>query len=132
MSVDASGHKGQSRLRGLWGRLSSPVEEQDAADLRDTTQMLGLVAAAECADRQRVSVHGSIRSVTMLPRAGIPALEAELFDGTATISLVWLGRRRISGIECGRTLTASGLVSISDSRRVIYNPRYELDPPRLG
>jgi hypothetical protein len=126
VSVEAS--RPESTLRRLWAKVSAPVEEQDAAELRDTTEMLGLVPTAECSDRQRVSVHGSIRSVTMLPRAGTPALEAELFDGTGSIALVWLGRRRISGVECGRTLKASGLVSVRDGRRVIYNPRYELDP----
>jgi hypothetical protein len=104
------------------------AEERDAAELLDTTEQLGLVPAAECCDRQRVTVHGSIRSVRMLPRAGSPALEAELFDGSGSVTLIWLGRRRIHGIECGRTLTASGLVSIAAGQRIIYNPRYELDP----
>jgi hypothetical protein len=108
--------------------MTEPVEEQDADALLDTTEMLGLVPLAQCCDRQRVAVHGSIRSVRMLPRAGAPALEAEVFDGSGTVTLVWLGRRRIRGIECGRTLTASGLVSVTDDRRVMYNPRYELDP----
>jgi hypothetical protein len=117
-----------SRLRGLWERLSSPIEEQDAADLRSTTAQLGVTATADCRDRQRVTVHWSIRSVTMLPRARTPSLQAELFDGTGTVTLVWLGRRRISGIEPGRTLSASGLVCGTEDRRVIFNPRYELDP----
>ncbi len=73
-------------------------------------------------------MHGSIRSVRMLPRAGSPALEAELYDGSGSVTLIWLGRRRIHGIECGRTLKASGLVSIAGDQRVMYNPRYELDP----
>jgi len=120
--------KGSSSLRGLWSSLTAPAEEQDAAALLDATEKLGLVPAAECGDRQRVTVHGSIRSVRMLPRAGSPALEAELFDGSGSIMLVWLGRRRIHGIECGRTLKASGLVSLKGDQRVIYNPRYELDP----
>lgn len=122
----AAGPKG--RLRGLWERFAASAEERDAAELLDTTEQLGLVPAAECCDRQRVTVHGSIRSVRMLPRAGSPALEAELFDGSGAVTLIWLGRRRIHGIECGRTLTASGLVSISSGQRIIYNPRYELDP----
>jgi RecG-like helicase len=115
-------------LRSVWERLTSSAEEEDAAQLLDTTEQLGLVPAAECCDRQRVTVHGSIRSVRMLPRAGSPALEVELFDGSGSLTLVWLGRRRIHGVECGRTLTASGLVSIVGDQRIIYNPRYELDP----
>jgi hypothetical protein len=39
---------------------------------------------------------------------------------------VWLGRRRIPGIEPGRTLTAHGRFASFDGRQVIYNPRYEL------
>lgn len=112
----------------MWERLTAPVEEQDAAALLDTTEQLGLVSIAECCDRQRATVHGSIRSVRMLPRATSPALEVELFDGSGSIILLWLGRRRIHGIECGRTLKATGLVSIKGDRRVMYNPRYELDP----
>jgi hypothetical protein len=123
-----AGTKATAGLRGLWNRLTSSAEEEDAAALRDTSQLMGYVSATACSDRQRVTVHGAIRSVTMLPRAGSPALEAELFDGTGSVSLVWLGRRRIHGIECGRTLSATGLVSITGDRRVIYNPRYELDP----
>ncbi len=122
----ATGPRG--RLRGLWERFAASAEERDAAELLDTTEQLGLVRAAECCDRQRVTVHGSIRSVRMLPRAGSPALEAELFDGSGAVTLIWLGRRRIHGIDCGRTLTASGLVSISSGQRIMYNPRYELDP----
>lgn len=112
----------------MWRRLTAPEQEQDAAELLDTTEQLGLVPAAQCCDRQRATVHGSIRSVRMLPRATAPALEVELFDGSGSIMLVWLGRRRIHGIECGRTLKASGLVSLTGDRRVMYNPRYELDP----
>jgi hypothetical protein len=42
------------------------------------------------------------------------------------VTLVWLGRRRIPGIEPGRTLTACGRFADVEGKRVIYNPRYEL------
>ena len=69
---------------------------------------------------------GTLRTVTLRPRGGAPALEAELYDGTDVINLVWLGRRRIAGIAPGRRLLAEGLVSVQDGRKVIFNPRYEL------
>jgi hypothetical protein len=43
---------------------------------------------------------------------------------------VWLGRRRIAGIEPGRTLLASGRVGEHDGRPAMYNPRYELRAPQ--
>lgn len=126
--MSGSTSKPSTGLRGVWERFTAPAEERDAAELLDTSEQLGLVSAADCCDRQRATVHGSIRSVRMLPRATSPALEAELFDGSGSIMLVWLGRRRIHGIECGRTLKATGLVSMKRDQRVMYNPRYELDP----
>ena len=49
---------------------------------------------------------GTLRTVTLRPRAGVPALVAELYDGSGTINLVWLGRRQIPGIEPGRAVIA--------------------------
>ena len=53
-------------------------------------------------------LQGTLRTVTLRPRGGVPALEAELYDGSGTIVLVWLGRRRITGIEPGRSIQVIG------------------------
>lgn len=73
------------------------------------------------------TVSGRITTVTFTPAASMPVLEAELYDGTDTVTLAWLGRRRIVGIEPGRRLVAAGRVAVRDEdRRVIYNPWYEI------
>lgn len=80
-----------------------------------------------CSDRQLVDLCGEVTSVTISPHAGKPALEVELRDGSGTATLVWLGRRRIPGIEAGREIKVSGRISCrDDDRRVIFNPKYEL------
>jgi hypothetical protein len=53
-------------------------------------------------------------------------VDAELFDGSGSVHLVWLGRSRIPGIEPGRALVARGRVSEHDGVKVIFNPWYEL------
>lgn len=78
---------------------------------------------------QRVVVQGRLRHVVFTPREAVPTVEAELFDGTGAVTLVWLGRRRIPGIEPGRTVLASGSVGVHDGKPAIYNPRYELRSP---
>lgn len=88
----------------------------------------GGLAIAEAPDRTLVTLHGSLRSVTLMPRGDFPSLEAALDDGTGVITLVWLGRRRIGGIEAGRALAVTGRIGVHDGRRIIYNPRYELRP----
>ena len=73
-----------------------------------------------------MEVQGSLRTVTLRPRGGVPALEAELYDGTGLLTLVWLGRRRIAGIEPGRQIKVVGRIGVPQDARVMFNPRYEL------
>ena len=113
-------------LRRVFSRLASSQQELEARELQRDVQTTGCMNIDDCVDRQRVAVAGTLRHVTLRPRSGTPALEAELYDGSGVLTLVWLGRRRIAGIEPGRSLTVQGRVSNQHGSRVIYNPRYEL------
>lgn len=44
------------------------------------------------------------------------------------ITVVWLGRRRITGISPGRSMEIQGRIGAHDGVRIMYNPRYELMP----
>jgi hypothetical protein len=118
--------RGPGGLRRFFRRLASSRAELEAEELRKSTGDEGATRISDCEQRRRARVAGTLRTVTLRPRGGVPALEAELYDGTDVISLVWLGRRKIAGIEPGRRLRAEGLVSVQDGRKVIFNPRYEL------
>lgn len=70
---------------------------------------------------------GILRSVDTNPKGSASGVKAELFDGTDTVTLVWLGQRRIPGIESGRTLLVRGRLGTLDSgAKVIRNPYYEI------
>lgn len=121
------------RLRRAVHRLTTQAHDLDAEDLQRQGDRIGATPVASCVDRTPVTVFGTVRSLTIRPRAGTPALEADLFDGSDVVTLVWLGRRTIAGIEPGRQLRASGRITSGEGRRLIYNPRYELlsgDAPR--
>lgn len=118
----------QGRFRRMLGRLASSQEELQAEELRQDAAEAGCTRISDCGDRQIVTVTGTLRTVTLRPRAGVPALEAELFDGSAALDVVWLGRRAIAGIEPGRKLIASGRVAMNRGRPVLFNPKYELRP----
>jgi RecG-like helicase len=128
MSGDIRNDRPQGRLRRMLNRLAASSEELEAEELRQHTEESGCTPIAACQDRQQVTVTGTLRAVTLRPRAGVPALEAELFDGTDALDVVWLGRRSIAGIEPGRRLVAHGRISHARGRRVLFNPRYELRP----
>ncbi len=114
------------RLRRALSRLTSSDEQLAAQALRQHSEQCGARPISRCADRQLVTVSGTLRTVTLRPRAGVPALEAEIYDGSGALNVVWLGRRRIPGVEPGRTVRATGRVGTVAGRRVMFNPRYEL------
>ncbi len=118
------------RLQRVLHRLAAGPEELATEELQVRVGTLGAKPAAACRDRERVCVAGTLRAVTLRPLGDVPTVEAELWDGTASIWLVWLGRRRIAGIEPGRTVLASGRIMAADGRSVMYNPAYELQPVR--
>lgn len=110
--------------------LTADANELDADDLlTGVARNEGCEPVATCCHRgQVVSVSGRLKSVVYLPQGSVPTLEAELYDGSGSVVLLWLGRRRIRGIEPGRMLTARGRVADDHGRGVIYNPWYELLP----
>lgn len=114
--------------RGLSGlrRGKGPVEPEEAADPAPAPGTMKACPIGSAPDRTRVRLEGHLRTVTLRPRGGVPALEAELNDGTGSVSVVWLGRRQIAGITAGRHMAVEGRIGRNEKARVLYNPRYEL------
>jgi RecJ-like exonuclease len=107
-------------------KLTADDQTMDAEALQSDVATSGCAPVSSCKKGEVVTVTGRLKSVVYTPRETVPTLEAELFDGSGSVTLVWLGRRRIPGIEPGRSLTARGRFAAFDGRRVIYNPWYEL------
>lgn len=114
------------RWQRLVNRLSSGSGEPEPDDLVSKTNEVGATPAAQCQCGEEVTVSGKLRSVELCPSDAAATLEAELSDGTEDVTLVWLGRRSIAGIEPGRTIRATGRMAVRDGRKVLYNPYYEL------
>ena len=120
-----------SRLDGMVSRLLSrgrarALLSDDDRDLQQQAAQAGCAPIAGCRDREVVTVHGELRSVTLRPVDGVIVLEAELYDGSDSVTLIWLGRRRIEGIQAGRQLTVHGRLGRRRDERILYNPRYDL------
>lgn len=108
--------------------LASNEQVRDTEERADASRNVGCQAVTSVPARSRGKVAGVLRSVVLRPREGVPTLEAELFDGSGALDLVWLGRRTIDGIEPGRRIRVEGMVCDVDGRRTMFNPRYELRP----
>ena len=116
----------ENMLQKALRRFASSNADLESEELQRNVREEGAVPILNCEDRERVQLTGTVSSVTITPRAGHPALEAELRDGSGSVTLVWLGRRQIPGIDPGRTLKIWGRISCHEGKRLIYNPRYEL------
>jgi hypothetical protein len=115
-------------LGGVLRRLAAGAETLQAEDLQDEVSETGATPISRCHDRDWVDVTGTLRSVTLQPSGANLTLEAELWDGTGGVTLVWLGRHEIPGIRPGRHIVAHGRLSYAHDRPTIFNPRYELKP----
>ncbi|GAA5172199.1 OB-fold nucleic acid binding domain-containing protein [Pseudonocardia eucalypti] len=113
-------------LKRFIRRLTSDVEDLDADDLTRDTDRSGANRACDCRCGDEVVMVGRLRSVELSPKDAAATLEAELFDGTDGVTLIWVGRRRIPGIEPGRRIKVRGRMAVRDGRKVLYNPYYEL------
>jgi RecG-like helicase len=115
--------------QGFLGRVFGRTEgEVDAAELRDHAAGLGCISIADAPLAEPVTITGRVRQVVLRPRAGVPALSAEVYDGSQGLNLVWLGRRRIRGITPGRTLVAEGRITRQNGQLTMFNPKYQLRP----
>lgn len=113
-------------LGRLGARLTQTLENSDAEELEKASRTSGADALCSCSCGQSATVIGRIRCVTYGIGEDELGVTAEVYDGTASVDVVWLGRRSIPGIEVGRCLQVSGRIAIKNNKRVLFNPRYEL------
>jgi hypothetical protein len=114
-------------LRRLTRRLTEDPEQHDVSVLTDETDQTGAQRAIDCQRGQEVTMVGTLRCVETAAKGCTGGVRAELFDGTDSVTLVWLGQRRIPGIESGRTLRVHGRMGkLENGSKAIYNPHYEI------
>ncbi len=120
----------QTPVRRLLKRFFASEAELEAEELQRDAVESGCTPASDVRRGELVNVTGRLRTVVYTPKTTVPALEAELYDGSDLVTLVWLGRRHIPGIQPGAQVTARGRIAMRDGRKVIYNPYYELEASR--
>jgi len=117
----------KNRLRDTISKWADNTHH-DAREMRATYADSSCISIDQAPDREKVRLRGTLRTVTLAPVGGVPALEAELFDGSGMVSVIWLGRRRIAGVAPGVSMQVEGRIGVQHGKRVIFNPRYELRP----
>ncbi len=102
-------------------RNSAPVDIEPVSHYAENVTPIGAIEW-----RKRAQVQGRVTSIRSAPSGAAPALEVEIWDETGGVSLQFLGRRDIAGLEIGSQLRAEGMVGEEEGAMVILNPSYEL------
>lgn len=97
--------------------------------------------------RGRALCHGFIESVTYPPACKVASFVAIVVDRDrlphrnrpaaappqeqaarrqGRLRVIWLGRRRIPGIQAGTAVNLEGMVTVRDGLPTMFNPRYEI------
>lgn len=107
-------------------RARSSIEELDACRLQERFAGLGLTHIGEAPERQPVRLAGEIRGTRHSGYDDAPLLAVTVDDGTGSALVVFSGRRRIRGLDAGRTVIIEGVGRRQRGQLVIHNPAYTL------
>ena len=76
--------------------------------------------------RHRAHIRGHVTAIRNAAANSTAHVEIEVWDETGGITLQFIGRREVTGLEVGSTICAEGMVGESDGTLVILNPSYEI------
>jgi amino acid transporter len=76
--------------------------------------------------RKRAHIQGRVTSIRTAPSGSAPVINVEIWDETGGVTLQFLGRREIRGLDIGSELRAEGMVADNEGKMTILNPSYEL------
>jgi amino acid transporter len=109
-------------------RVQIGTDDTEAGGAARHPRHEGVTPIGDVAWKQRVTVEGRVKLVQAGTTAG-KSLEAQVFDDTGGVRLLFFGRTRIPGITPGTVIRATGTVGDYKGHLALANPRYELLSP---
>ena len=120
-----------SRGAGTLSRRGGAAIDPAPADRPDTGRATTgaeepIIPIGEVRWRTHARIEGRIRSLRVQPWANVATLECVVVDDTGGLLLVFLGRRRVAGVELGRCIIAEGMVGNQRGYLAMLNPEIQL------
>lgn len=115
-------------IRDIGKNLRANAGELSANRLVNRFEGLGHPKIGSISARERVTICGEIKRMSIKPRSGIPAVELVLDDGTGNATVIFSGRRRIAGIHHGQCIEVTGVAFTDHETKVFLNPTYRILP----
>ena len=115
-SVDSAPKKSQTRR--VADEPATPAETSHYAE--------DVLPISSATWRHRAHIRGNVTAIRNAAANSTAHVEIEVWDETGGITLQFIGRREVTGLEVGSTICAEGMVGESDGSLVILNPSYEI------
>lgn len=122
----------------LFSRNSKRLEAESSAKTKASFDALGqealrgVIKIADVKWRENVRVAGRVKALRVQPWADqVASLELTLADETGGITVVFLGRRTLGGVNLGTHLVVEGMTSEHNRLLTILNPAYQLLPRQV-
>jgi hypothetical protein len=104
----------------------TPVIDSNKKDSTVSHYAENILPIGKISWRKRAQVQGRVNSIKSAPSNSSPYVEVEVWDETGGVTLQFLGRREITGLEVGAQLRAEGMVGENNGQLIILNPSYEI------
>jgi amino acid transporter len=116
----------KSPVRAQSEFTKTPVIDSNKKDSTVSHYAENILPIGKISWRKRAQVQGRVNSIKSAPSNSSPYVEVEVWDETGGVTLQFLGRREITGLEVGAQLRAEGMVGENNGQLIILNPSYEI------
>jgi len=115
-----------SKFRSWLRSFYASDEELAAYELSEQAEIRGSTLIEELDRGETIQVTGVVKSATVRPNTQVPTYEVEVFDGSGTLSVIWQGRKHVTGIEPGTRIEVEGRITFLSGKPCLHNPVYKI------
>jgi amino acid transporter len=112
------------RAQGAFTKVENLTEAKKSEKVSHYAE--NLMPIGKITWRKRAHVEGRVTSIKAAATGASPVVSVEIWDETGGVTLQFLGRREISGLEVGSQMRAEGMVGEDNGNLIILNPSYEI------
>jgi len=112
------------RAQSTFTKVSTLTDDKKSEKVSHYAE--NLIPIGKITWRKRAHVEGRVTSIKAAASGASPVVSVEIWDESGGVTLQFLGRREISGLEIGSQMRAEGMVGEDNGNLIILNPSYEI------
>ena len=115
-----------SKFRSWLRSFYASDEDLAAYELSEQAEIRGSTLIEEIDRGKPIQVTGVVKSATVRPNTQVPTYEVEVFDGSGSLTVIWQGRKHVTGVEPGTRIEVEGRVTFLSGKPCLHNPVYKI------